>query len=295
MNWFQQNRFLGTFLAVFGALCIAALVFLFQARSKATEARAQFDQTAMELNRLQRLTPFPNEPNLVKMRTQAEDYSARLERVKEELKTRTLPVVPMAPNEFQVRLRQAMASVAERARANKVTLPENFFLGFDEFAAALPATEAAPLLGQQLAQVELLVGIMIDARVEAITSLRRVPDAPAPTPTPGPRRPPNAPPLTPAIVERSAIEASFLSTPAAARRVINQVSTAQQQLYIVRALHVLNEKDEGPSREAAAAEGVAAAPSSPGAAGAGKTALNFIVGNERVQTSARIEMLRLAF
>ena len=80
----------------------------------------------------------------------------------------------MAPNEFQSHLRQAMTAVAERARANKVKLPENFFLGFDEFASALPNTAVAPLLGQQLAQIELLLNILIDARVD-VTAFRRTP------------------------------------------------------------------------------------------------------------------------
>ena len=44
----------------------------------------------------------------------------------------------MAPNEFQGTLRQVLAAVTDKARANKVRLPENFFLGFDEFSAALP-------------------------------------------------------------------------------------------------------------------------------------------------------------
>ena len=65
--------------------------------------------------------------------------------------------------------------VTDKARANKVKLPENFFLGFDEYSAALPGNAEAPLLGQQLAQIELLLNILIDARVDALTAFRRVP------------------------------------------------------------------------------------------------------------------------
>ena len=55
------------------------------------EASARFNETATELNRLQRLNPFPNAANLRKMKAQAEDYAAALEKLKEELKTRVLP------------------------------------------------------------------------------------------------------------------------------------------------------------------------------------------------------------
>ena len=300
MNWFRLNRFLGTFLIVFGIATLAALFFLWSAKSGFNEARARFDENAAELNRLQRLAPFPSETNLRKMRTQAEDYAADLNRLKDELMTRVLPVVPMAPNEFQSRLRQAMTSIGERARANRVKLPENFFLGFEEFAAALPDTAAAPLLGQQLAQVELLLGILIDARVEAVTAFRRVPAAAA-SPSPvapaaaaaAPARRGATAPAGPQLIERNAVEATFLSSPGASRRVINQIATLHQQFYVMRALHVLNEKDKGPSREVAA--GVSATPAPAAPPGTPASALNFIVGNERIQTAARIEMLRFTF
>lgn len=296
MNWYQQNKFLGTFLAVLGIATLGALYFVWSAKSGFEEAKARFDENASELNRLQRLSPFPTEVNLRKMKTQAEDYSAELNKLREELKTHVLPASPMAPNEFQARLRQAVVSLGERARANKVKLPEPFFLGFDEFATGLPDTAAAPLLGQQLAQAELLVGILIDARVEALTAFRRVPatePTAAVTPAPNAARKPPAAATGPQQVERSSVEASFLSSPSAARRVLNQIATVNQQFYIVRTLHVLNEKDKGPLREGATATASASTPAPSGAAN--NTALNFIVGNERIQTSARIEMLRFAF
>ncbi len=78
MNWFRQNRFLGTFLIVFGVALLAALYFVWSARGSFNDAQAQFEQNATELSRLQRLTPFPTDVNLRKMKTQAEDYASDL-------------------------------------------------------------------------------------------------------------------------------------------------------------------------------------------------------------------------
>ncbi len=287
MTWFRQNRFLGTFLAVFAVVLLAVLYFLWSAKSRYEEARARFDENAAEFNRLQRLHPFPNEANLRKLKTQGEDLTGEVKKLREELKTRSLAVVPMEPNEFQARLRQALASVSEKAKANKVKLPDNFFLGFDEYAAALPDTAAAPILGQELAQAEMLVNLLLEARIDALTSFRRVP-APKPASTPaGPAavRKPTAPAHP--EVERNVVEASYVATPTAARRVLNQIASAKEQFYVVRTLHVLNEKDKGPAKEDTAA---ATAPPPP----ASNSAFNFIVGNERLQTAARIEMLTFA-
>ena len=300
--WFQQNRFLGTFVAIFVIATLGAAYFLLSARSGFTEAKVEFDTNAAELSRLQRLSPFPTEVNLRKMKAQAEDYGAQLDKLKGDLRLRVLPVTPMAPNEFQSRLRQASTALAEKARVNRVKLPDNFYLGFEEFAAALPDTAAAPLLGQQLAQAELLANILLDARVEAITTFRRATAggqrattaAATPTPTP-PRGAAAAAAVAPSPVERVAIETAFVSAPGAARRVLNQIASANEQFYIVRTLHVLNEKDKGPPRDAAgggaSAAPVSAAPGTP----ATPSGLQFIVGSERITTSARVEMLRFTF
>lgn len=308
MNWFRENRFLGTFLVLFGVGALGAIWFLFNAKSDWDEASARFNQTAAELNRLERLAPYPSGENLRKMKAHAENYSSAFARLKDELKMRVTPAAPMAPNEFQSHLRVAMSSIAEKARANKVKLPEKFYLGFGEFASALPNEIAAPLLGQELAQIEWLLNGLLDAHVEAVTSFHRTPlpeehgTAPAlPSPAPAAGAKPAGPlPAGTKLLERNVVEATFVSTPGVARKVLNQIAGANQQFCIIRLLHVRNEKEKGPAREAVA-ETPAAFPAAPSPAGspaakpAPGTALNFIVGNERIETAAKIEIVRFTF
>ena len=302
MNWFQQNRWLGTFLIVLGVCTLASGYFLFSAKSGADDALSRFSEAATERNRLERLDPFPTEANYKKMKVHLENYTASLDKLKEDLKTRVLPAPPMASNEFQSRLRQAMVAVADKGRANRVKLPDNFALGFEEFTAALPNTAAAPLLGQELAQVEMLLNILIGARVDAVTALVRAPlaeergAAPAPAPnTPGARKQAALAAGGPKMLERGVIDITFASSSSAARKVLNQLGSSSQQFYIIRTLHVRNDKEKGPIREGAPASGatpaaaVVATPAKPAAA------LNFIVGNEHIETSARIELIRFTF
>src|SRR6202022_74475 len=213
MNWYRENRWLGNFLIAVSGAALIALWFLFHARSGFAEASAQFNEAATERNRLEHLNPFPNEENFRKTQAALDNYGATLTKLKEELRAQVLPVAPIAPNEFQSRLRQAIVSTTEKARANRVKLPENFHLGFDEFATTLPGSAAAAAsLGQELAQIELLLGTLIDARVDAITTLRRVT---LPTETtsaatsaapPPARKPPGAANAAPGPVERSTID-----------------------------------------------------------------------------------------
>jgi len=289
MNWYRENRWLGNFLIAFAITALLALWFLFRARSGFTEASAQFNEAATERNRLEHLNPFPNEENFRKTQAALNDYGATLTKLKEELRARVLPVEPIAPNEFQSRLRRAIVSTTEKARANRVKLPENFHLGFDEFRTTLPTTAAAPLLGQELAQVELLFGILIDARVDAIAAVKRTtpPAEATAAPTPPPKKPSAPANAAPPVVERAIVDLTFTASPSATRKVLNQIASAERQFFIVRTLYVRNQQLKGPDREQTAASAATTPPPA--------SAIKFIVGNEHVEIAARIEIVRFAF
>ena len=297
MNWFQQNRWLGTFLIVFGICTLLGLFFLFSGKSGFEEASARFNDAAVERGRLERVDPFPTDDNYRKMKVHLENYRTALDKFKEKLKTHVVSIAPLAPNEFQLRLRQAMLAISDKARANKVKLPDNFHLGFDEFTATLPDTAAAPLLGQQLAQAELLMNILIDARVDSVTAFQRKPlteqhgAAAAAIPAPALGRKPAAAAATGRkLVERGIVDLAFMSSPSVARKVLNQIAGSNQQLYVIRTLHVRNEQEKGPRRESTEADASTAAPK-PTPSGS----IKFIVGDEHIEMSARIETIRLTF
>src|SRR5205085_9968254 len=94
MNWFRQNRWLGSFLVTFGVATIFALWFLFSAKSNFADALNRFRDAVAERSRLEHLNPFPNEENFLKTRTALENYGASLEKLKEELRAQVLPISP---------------------------------------------------------------------------------------------------------------------------------------------------------------------------------------------------------
>ena len=175
MKWFQQNRELGTLLLVVGVCILLGGGLLYWRWSVWGEAKQMFDQTTAEQTRLQGLNPFPDNANYRKLQGYLKRYNAALDKFKDELKADVAPAPPLAPNEFQSRLRQATLAVQDRARTNNVKLPDNFQLGFDEFARIMPGTAVATLLGQELSQVQMLINILLDAKVDSITSFRRRP------------------------------------------------------------------------------------------------------------------------
>ena len=236
-----------------------------------SEAKQTFDQATAERNRLQGLNPFPNDANYRKLQGYLERYSAALDKFKDELKAEVAPAPPLAPNEFQSRLRQATLAVEERARTNNVKLPDKFQLGFDEFARIMPSTAVAALLGQELSQVQMLINILLDAKVDSITSFRRRPlpeergASPTPTPSPGQRVATTAKPggtPTPKLIERNVVEITFKAAPGAARKVLNEITNSTGQFFIIRTLYVHNEKDKGPPHERTASAHASPKPAS---------------------------------
>ena len=306
MKWFQQNRALGILLICF-AICALLFGALFYWRWSAwTDARQAFDQVAAERNRLQQLDPFPNDFNYRKLHGYVESYTAALDKFKEQLKSEVAPEPPLAPNEFQSRLRLAVIAAFDRARANNVKLPDQFQLGFDEFAKTMPDTAVTSLLGQELSQIQKLLNIVLDAKVDSVTSFHRLPlpEEHQPSPTPKPSAPagriaatakPTATPAPP-LIKRNVVDISFKAVPSAARRALNEIAASTGQFFIIRTVYVHNEKDKGPPHERGASPTPApvaqATPGQPAAAGG---ALNFIVGNEHIEVSATIEMLRFGF
>jgi hypothetical protein len=306
MKWFQQNRALGTFLLLSGIGILLAAALLYWRFSVWSDARQTLDQATAERTRLQGLDPFPNQANYQKLQDHLERYRVALGRFKSELKNEMAPELLIAPNEFQSRLRQATVAATDRARTNHVSLPDKFQLGFDEFTRVMPDTVVSPLLGQELSQIQMLVNILLDAKVDGITAFHRHPlsqeqGATTPTPTPSALRsretiatakPGATPP--PALIERNVVDIRFKAAPAVARKAINEITSSTAQFFIVRTLYVRNEKDKGPVRERGGAS--SPSPSPPASPGQSPpSALNFIVGNEHVEVSATIEMLRFTF
>src|SRR6266480_2274988 len=251
MKWFQQSRAFGILLIGFATSALLVAALLYWRWTAWTDAKRGFEQLAAERYRLGSLDPFPNDANYRKLQGYLESYSAALDQFKQELKKEAVPVPPLAPNEFQSRLRQVTVATADRARTNNVRLPDRFQLGFDEFARTMPATSVTPLLGQELSQIQMLINILLDAKVDSVTALKRYPlsdeHGPSATPTPSPTPTGSVAGGTPAptLIERNIVDISFRAAPGAARKVLNEIAASTGQFFIIRALYVHNEKDKG--------------------------------------------------
>jgi len=304
MKWFRANPVWGAITMVTTIALLIALGLLWMTKGKFDAAKEQYLASVSNLRQLEGSNPYPSDVNVRKMKTYLEGYHTSLDKLKTELTRHVLPVTSLPPNEFQMHLREAMTATAANARVHRIKLPENFNLGFPEYISALPSTPDAPKLGQELTQIQLLLNIIIEARVDAIRMFRRTPRELNATASNAPAPRGVMAGTAPAAIPRNVVEFAISASPVAARKMINEISAADEQFFIIRSLHVKNQKDKGPSREAGGGGGDTANPGpnptpttgataapNPTSSASPPAALNFIVGNEHIDVSARVEMV----
>jgi len=176
MDWFKNNPFLGILGA--GTLVLAGLgVFLIMsARSALIEEQETFSSNTGQLASLETAKPFPNRENLAAAEADLAHAREILAGLAAAVTAQSAPRDEnLTPQKFQDDLNTRATEIASAAAQVGVALPENFYLGFEQYRAQLPSVAATPALGQQLASIAEAVSLLITARVGGITALERSP------------------------------------------------------------------------------------------------------------------------
>lgn len=298
MNW--RNPFLITYLSVtvVGAALLGYLVY--SSYSHAVDIDTQYNDAVGKLQSLQNRVPFPNKENNAKYVEYTKEYRAEYDKLVARIATMQKPLADITPQGFQDMLRSNVSQVLEAAKENNVTLPDNFYLGFDQYRGALPGDAAAAPLARELAGIRAIVDQLITLKVREIQGIERnqlpeeggaVRAAPPRANTPG--RPPvgNAPAAGQKVVSASAFTIRFVADQGNTRSALNYIANADQ-FYIIRELAIENSAQEGPKKGEEQTQASSSDPSQPGEAVApGLEGVAVIVGRETLTVTLKIEMI----
>ena len=176
MDWLKNNPFLGGLAIGTAALTGAALYFAMGARQELDLQKEEFTSLMGQLSSVQSNKPFPNQANLNLASAELEQAQKILSELSSKVAEQSAPLNPqLTPQQFQDALNTTVAKIAATAAKNSVTLPENFYLGFDQYRAQPPTPSASPQLGQQLQSIAEAVNILLASKVSSITSIVRPP------------------------------------------------------------------------------------------------------------------------
>jgi hypothetical protein len=246
MNWFKQNPFLGGLALLTGMATAAGLYFGSVQKAALTEQSDAYASNISKLNSLQSAKPFPDEANLQAAKAESELATAVLNGLASAVADQSAPRDnSLSPQQFQDKLSEAASAAIKQAQTAGIALPEDFYLGFAPYKAQPPAAAATPALGQQLASISNVLGLLLESRVREITAINR---APLPEESEAEKEQGGTPAgqlpdllLAPFDVEFVADQANF-------RQALSSIASAQPMV-LVRLVSVANSQPTAPAKE----------------------------------------------
>lgn len=287
MNWVKENKFVAGFLVVILAALGGMSFLLFNAFGAFSAVSEKYDQQTQELRRLQMLKPYPEASNLEKFKAERDAYLTAATDLQSGLAKMEFSLEAVTPEQFQDRLRDAVSLALKQAEEAQVKLPEKaekFYLGFEQYQATPPRSEAAALLGRQLKAIEFLAGRLIALKAETLPIIKR-----APLPEESLKDARSGPVSPKHSVSFSRVELTFKIEQSRFRRFLNEISSNSSQFFIVRSLVIKNEKDKGPSRGSDIPASVVDPANVLGTEGK-KLGMEFVLGTEKLDVSMQIDI-----
>jgi hypothetical protein len=173
MGWVKRNLFL----VIGGLLAIALLgvggFYFWTNRQKNKEIETQLEANKSDLTRLVNQAPSPNATNIARAKQEVQTARAAVEQAK--LFFSPIPFEPVTGQAFKSLLDQTIFDLHRKAEVASVALPSKdyaFTFAHQKTQLQFPA-EAFPALPQQLAEIREICGILFDARVNRLITIRR--------------------------------------------------------------------------------------------------------------------------
>lgn len=278
MDWFKKNPFLGGLAAGTAVLAAAAAYFAFSASAEMSARVEEYSSQSSALRGMQDAKPFPNEENAKKAEEEAARARQMLGEVSAAVARQTVPLDPaVTPQLFQDQLSAANEALETKARDGKVALPEDFYLGFEQYRAQPPPAAAAPILGQQLQTIGQVLSILVESRVRSIEGVTRSPLSAEGSGSQG------KPQDRDKGITMASFDVEFVADQANLREAMGSIIEAEP-IVLVRLLTVSNTQPVGPPK-AAEESGAEATP-----AGTSETegGVPVLFGQERLKVKLRL-------
>jgi hypothetical protein len=317
MDWIKQNKFLAGFIAVL-VIAGGALGFLaFSAKGAYETTYADYQTKASELNRLQTQQPYPDDANVAKMQGVQKEHQAAIDALQKDLLKAQIPLKPLTPEKFQDNLRESVRRVTAKAAEKSVKVPEDFYMGFPTYQGTPPKPEAAAPLGRMLEAMELAVTNLFETNISELTEIRRdnLPEEGIASNTPEPPKgsqrgrdeKDKGKDKDTSLAKRISFYLTFVAAEPSFRNFLNSLIQSKQQFFVPNTITVANQADKGPSKAELGpgtpppppppldppAPGNPPSPAPP-APTPGAPARKFVVGEEKLTITMRIDIVEFA-
>jgi hypothetical protein len=292
MNWLKQNP-IAVVLIVVALIGTGATSYLaVDATTRRDEAQANLDAQLQKLKQFQNQKPFPTEQSLKAIKDSLEEYRSELGKYRTALAAMEKPLSPINPQEFQDDLRKAVDELRKKAIEKGVTLPDNFFYGFDEYQATPPSQQEVGELNREFSIMRRIADELVDLKIVSIASLKRK-EITAKAPVAAPAQPAKSGATTesqaPAISTKTFI-ITFTAPQEKLLTAFNMVQEADEFL-LIRSLTLDNTSPQPPLRTQSGDPSASSGIPVPGASDNNSETIQALLGRESVTASLTIEIL----
>jgi hypothetical protein len=259
MSWIQENKFL----VALGGATLAGLIALYFVGAHGAggyaDAKEQFDAAAADASGFERLSLYPKKENANMKDKALKDYRASLEAFQEKFAPyRPADLKNISPQEFADHLLAANKEVRKAFEDAGATLPEQFFVGFEDYKSKLASPNSTGLLNYQLEAIKSLLLELAKTKPAELRNLFR----PA-----IPEESGGSFDSKDAVARQFPLEITFTGPEKSVRNYLSAIMKLENQFVVVRSLRIKNEKKDPPRKEDAHFEAPAGA-AAPGAAAA---------------------------
>lgn len=288
MHWLKQNPLFSLLAAAAVAVIGIGGFYVSSESSRLDEERAAFEQKTAQLQQLERNKPFPEQANIDAARKEAEAARAEFDALAGML---AVSAPSVSPQDFNDELAKLVKDAIEKAAAKGVALPQNFYLGFEEFEKQLPDAKMAPKLALLLRAIHAVVSAAIQSGVKSIDGIFRAPLASEATPAAGQKAkvPPGGQIAGASSLEFAPFEIAFVADQSAFRLAFNRIVELEPPVF-VRLVATENSAPLAPSKTAP--PGQSAANSSPeltaGSVGTNASGIRVLLGRETLTVNLRL-------
>lgn len=240
MNWFAQNRFLASLIGITALLAAALVFFGIQGSGRYQAAKDLYDEAAAEAASIERLPLYPTAENRDGKSKALDDYKKAAASLQEAFAPyRGDSLEPITPQEFADHLKAANDEVRAAFETSRTSVPEAFFLGFENYRTSLADSDATAILKRQLDAMRRLMLALSASGAAELKNIHR----PALTEETGGTYQPAAGEVARALP----VEVSFIGREKAVREFLSAVVKPKDGLYfVIRSLRVSNTKSEPP-------------------------------------------------
>lgn len=257
MSWINENKTAAVTIGVGAVLTIALVGVGLKFSGQANDAALTYKDNLTTINSLESAPTSPEPETVQELGQLVGTYSDRVAQLKERLtKYGVEKITPVSGQAFNDELKGEVEDFKALAKSRNIIVPDEFYMGFEEYRQQLPKSEAAGHLSYELKATSWFFDRMLDSGLERVISIVRKPIKVEEAAASQSRTPPRngrgkSQDSSPDVMIRMPIEIVVEAKKGAWAKILTSIASADaEHFFVIRGLRVVNEKTKGPDQNA---------------------------------------------